>query len=176
MRLVKQTNKPQRAHVIRLLAPLSLLAFAFIGAYANAQVAPQNPAPNPPTNTAGPTPSPASAPNKSKYSRICTENERMWCLQQHIGQKASQEMKRQCPENYKSLDHFKQWHELNNLKWTKKLTKVKKSAKQKEENSPTYHGIITIDYTNFEPLEFQIMYSNQYKQLITTQTIILHIQ
>jgi hypothetical protein len=84
-------------------------------------------------------------------------------------------IERQCPENYKSLDHFKQWHELNNLKWTKKLTKVKKSAKQKEENSPTYHGIITIDYTNFEPLEFQIMYSNQYKQLITTQTIIYSI-
>ena len=103
MRLVKQTNKPQQAHVIRLLAPLSLLAFAFIGAYANAQVAPQNPAPKPPTNTAGPTPSPASAPNKSKYSRICTENERMWCLQQHIGQKASQEMKRQCPENYRAF-------------------------------------------------------------------------
>jgi hypothetical protein len=92
MRLVNQTNKPQRAHVLRLLAPLSLLAFAFISAYANAQVAPQNPAPNPPTKTAGPTPSPASAPNKSKYSRICTENERMWCLQQHIGQKASQEI------------------------------------------------------------------------------------
>ena len=103
MRLVKQTNKPQRAHVIRLLAPLSLLAFAFIGAYANAQVAPQNPAPNPPTKTAGPTPSPASAPIKSKYSRICTENERMWCLQQHIGQKASQEMKRQCPEDYRAF-------------------------------------------------------------------------
>ena len=81
-------------------------------------------------------------------------------------------IERQCPENYKSLDHFKKFHELNNLKWTKKLNKVQQSAKKKEENSPTYHGIITIDYTHFEPLEFQIMYSNQFKQLVTTQSVI----
>jgi hypothetical protein len=81
-------------------------------------------------------------------------------------------IERQCPENYKSLDHFKKCHELSNLKWTKKLTKATHIAKKKEENSPTHHGIITIDYTYFEPLEFQIMYSNQFKQLITTQTII----
>jgi hypothetical protein len=103
MRQVKKTNIPLRGHVLRLLVPLYLLSFALIGPYANAQVAPPNPAPNPPANSAGPTPSPATAPNKSKYSRICTENERMWCLQQHIGQKASPEMKRQCPENYRAF-------------------------------------------------------------------------
>jgi hypothetical protein len=81
-------------------------------------------------------------------------------------------IERQCPENYKSLDHFKKFHDLSNLKWTKKINKVKQSAKKKEDNSPTHHGIINIDYTNFEPLEFQIMYSNQFKQLVTTQTVI----
>ena len=116
MLLVKQTNKPQRAHVLRLLVPLCLLAFSFIGAYSNAQVAPQNPAPNPPTSTAGPTPSPASGPNKSKYSRICTENERMWCLQQHIGQKPSPEMRKQCPENYRAFAEANQCSP-----WWKKL-------------------------------------------------------
>ena len=84
-------------------------------------------------------------------------------------------IERQCPENYKSLDHFKKFHDLSNLKWTKKINKVKQSAKKKEDNSPTHHGIITIDYTHFEPLEFQIMYSNQFKQLVTTQTVIYSI-
>ena len=84
-------------------------------------------------------------------------------------------VERQCPENYKSLEHFKKYHELSNLKWSKKLNKIIQIAKKKEESCPTQHGIITIDYTNCEALEFQIMYSNQFKQLITTQTVIYSI-
>ena len=81
-------------------------------------------------------------------------------------------IERQCPENYKSLDHFKKYHELSNLKWTEKFNKVQKSAEKKEKYTPTQHGIVTIDYTNLEPLEFQIMYSKQFKQIISTQTVI----
>jgi hypothetical protein len=81
-------------------------------------------------------------------------------------------IERQGPENYKSLDHFKKYHDLSNLKWSKNLSKIQNSVKKKEEKSPSTHGIITIDYTNLEPLEFQIMYSNQFKQLVTTQSVI----
>ena len=81
-------------------------------------------------------------------------------------------IERQCPENYKSLDHFKKCHDLCNLKWTKKFNKVHKSAQIKEANSPTHHGIVTIDYTNAEPIEIKIMYSNELKKLTTINTII----
>ncbi len=81
-------------------------------------------------------------------------------------------IKRQCPENYSLLDHFKKNHDLNNLKWTTKLVKAHEIAKKKEELSPTHHGIITIDYTNAEPLEITIMYSHELKQITTTQTIL----
>ena len=81
-------------------------------------------------------------------------------------------IERQCPENYKSLDHFKKYHNLSNLKWTKKLIKAQEIAKKKEANSITQLGIIYIDYTNLEPIEITIMYSNELKQLTMIQIII----
>lgn len=100
---VKQINKSLRGHILGLFFPLHLLAFALTGAYANPAVTPPNPAPNPPATSAGSKTNPTSAINKTKYARICTENERMWCLQEHMGQKASPEVKRQCPENYRAF-------------------------------------------------------------------------
>ena len=81
-------------------------------------------------------------------------------------------IERQCPENYKSLEHFKKNHDLINLKWTKNIKKANIIAHKKEEIYPTKHGIIMIDYTNLDPLEFKIMYHNELKELITTQTVI----
>ena len=81
----------------------------------------------------------------------------------------------QCPENYSSLEHFKKCHDLKNLKWTTKLSKAKENAKEKETLSYTQHHVITIDYTNSEPLVMTVMYDNNLKQLITIQTIICSI-
>jgi hypothetical protein len=84
-------------------------------------------------------------------------------------------IEKQCPKNYTSLEHFKKNHDLNNIKWTTKLEKVKELAKKKEELSPTHHGIITIDYTNAEPLVMSFMYGNELKQITTTHIIICSI-
>ena len=84
-------------------------------------------------------------------------------------------IERQCPDNYKSLDHFKKYHDLNNLQWTKKLSKAQYIADKREAYSPTHHGIITIDYTNAEPIEIKIMYSNELKTLTIIQSIIYSI-
>ena len=81
-------------------------------------------------------------------------------------------IERQCPENYISLDHFKKYHDLNNLEWTKKFIKAQHNAEKREVNSPTHHGIITIDYTNSEPIEMKIMYTNDLKKLTTIQNVI----
>ena len=78
----------------------------------------------------------------------------------------------QCPNNYKSLDHFKTHYELNKLKWYKTLSKTKEIAYKSEETYTTKHGVLYIDYTYSEPLEIKIMYSNELKQIIKTQTLI----
>ena len=78
----------------------------------------------------------------------------------------------QAPSNFKSLDHFKTHYDLNKLKWYKTLTKSKEIADKCEETYTTQHGIIYIDYTYSEPIESKLMYSNELKQLITTQTFI----
>ena len=78
----------------------------------------------------------------------------------------------QCPTNYKSLDHFKKYYDLNTLTWNKKIITAQEIADKNEENYTTQHGIIYIDYTNTEPLEFKLMYSTELKQLITTQNVI----
>ena len=80
-------------------------------------------------------------------------------------------IERQCPKNYINLDHFKKYHDLNNVKWTKTLIKAQNIAYKIEENNPTKHGMITIDYTNAIPIEMKIMYSNDLQQLTTIQTI-----
>jgi len=79
----------------------------------------------------------------------------------------------QCPKNYKSLDHFKAHYDLNNLKWCKTLEKAQQIAESKEELFTTHHGIVYIDYTNnFDPIEIKLIYSNEFKQLYKTNTII----
>ena len=78
----------------------------------------------------------------------------------------------QSPNNYKSLDHFKQFYDLNKLTWYKTHSKAQEIADKNEEIYTTQHGIIYIDYTHMEPLEIKLMYSNELRQLITTQTLI----
>ena len=78
----------------------------------------------------------------------------------------------QCPNNYKSLDHFKNLYDLNKLKWVKTHIKAQEMADKSEEIYTTQHGIIYIDYTHMEPLELKLMYSSELKQLTTTQTLI----
>ena len=57
----------------------------------------------------------------------------------------------------------------------KKLSKAQYIADKREAYSPTHHGIITIDYTNAEPIEIKIMYSNELKTLTIIQSIIYSI-
>lgn len=78
----------------------------------------------------------------------------------------------QCPNNYKSLDHFKKLYDLNKLKWIKTHLKAQEMADINEEMYTTHHGIIYIDYTHMEPLELKLMYSNELKQITTTQNVI----
>ena len=70
----------------------------------------------------------------------------------------------QSPNNYKSLDHFKLFYDLNKLTWYKTLIKVQENAAKNEEIYTTKHGVIYIDYTNTEPLEYKLMYSSELKQ------------
>ena len=76
------------------------------------------------------------------------------------------------PNNYKSLDHFKKFYDLNKLKWCKTVIKAQEIAVKHEDMYSTQHGIIHIDYTNTESLEFKLMYSNELKQITTTQNVI----
>ena len=78
----------------------------------------------------------------------------------------------QSPNNYKSLDHFKKYYDLNTLTWYKTHLKAQEIANKNEEIYTTQHGIIYIDYTHMEPLELKLMYSNDLKQIIITQNII----
>ena len=78
----------------------------------------------------------------------------------------------QSPNNYKSLDHFKKFYDLNKLKWCKTVIKAQEIAAKHEDMYSTQHGIIHIDYTNTESLEFKLMYSNELKQITTTQNVI----
>jgi hypothetical protein len=78
----------------------------------------------------------------------------------------------QSPNNYKSLDHFKKIYDLNTLTWYKTHLKAKEMADKNEEIYTTHHGIIYIDYTHLEPIEMKLMYSNELKQLTTTQNVI----
>ena len=78
----------------------------------------------------------------------------------------------QSPNNYKSLDHFKKVYDLNTLKWVKTQLKAQEIANKHEEMYTTQHGIIYIDYTHMEPLEYKLMYSNDLKQIVITQNVI----
>ena len=78
----------------------------------------------------------------------------------------------QSPNNYKSLDHFKKFYDLNKLTWYKTISNAQEIADINEKIYTTQHGIIYIDYTHMEPIELKLMYSNELKQLVTTQTLI----
>ena len=78
----------------------------------------------------------------------------------------------QSPNNYKSLDHFKKCYDLNTLTWYKTHLKAQEIANKNEEIYTTQHGIIYIDYTHMEPLEYKLMYSNDLKQIVITQNVI----
>ena len=78
----------------------------------------------------------------------------------------------QSPNNYKSLDHFKKFYNLNKLTWYKTHIKAQEIADKNEQIYTTQHGIIYIDYTHMEPIELKLMYSTELKQLVTTQTLI----
>ena len=72
----------------------------------------------------------------------------------------------QCPENYfNSIEKFKEHFDLNTLFWTTSKTKIYEIAKENENLYPTSHGVVTIDYTNEEPLETKIVYSSEYKHI-----------
>jgi hypothetical protein len=72
----------------------------------------------------------------------------------------------QCPENYLySLDKFREHFDLNTLYWTTSKDKIFKIARENQNLFQTSHGIITIDYTDEEPLENKIMYSSEYKHI-----------
>ena len=78
----------------------------------------------------------------------------------------------QSPNNYKSLDYFKKCYDLNTLTWYKTHLKAQEIANKNEEIYTTQHGIIYIDYTHMEPLEYKLMYSNDLKQIVITQNVI----
>ena len=72
----------------------------------------------------------------------------------------------QCPENYLyCIEKFKEHFELNSLFWTTSKNKIYEIARDNQNLYPTSHGVITIDYTNEEPLENKIMYSSEYKHI-----------
>ena len=70
------------------------------------------------------------------------------------------------------MNHFKQFYDLNKLKWVKTHIKAQEIAANQEEIYTTQHGIIYIDYTHLEPIELKLMYSNDLIQLTTTQNVI----
>ena len=74
--------------------------------------------------------------------------------------------------NIDELYEKKKQYDLNKLTWYKTHSKAQEIADKNEEIYTTQHGIIYIDYTHMEPLEIKLMYSNELKQLITTQTLI----
>ena len=78
----------------------------------------------------------------------------------------------QCPNNYKSLDHFKLFYDLNKLTWYKTLINAQEIAAKNEEIYTTKHGVIYIDYTNTEPLEYKVMYSSELKEATTISKLI----
>ena len=89
----------------------------------------------------------------------------------------------QCPEKYiNNIETFKNIYDLNNLTWTSSQTKAYEIANDSEKIYPTIHGIIKFDYTKEETLEYKIMYSSEYKKLISIKhisyigfNVILHI-
>jgi len=78
----------------------------------------------------------------------------------------------QYPNNYKSLDHFKLFYDLDKLQWYKTLIKAQEIADKNEEIYTTKHGIIYIDYTHTEPLEYKLMYSSELKEATTISKLI----
>ena len=78
----------------------------------------------------------------------------------------------QCPENFDSIKHFKSLFDVNELNWSKSKTKIYECAQYKEKIYHTKHGIIEIDYTKEEPLENRIMFSSEYKKLITIKNLL----
>lgn len=75
----------------------------------------------------------------------------------------------QCPNNYKLLEHFKKYHDLNNCKWFNTQEKAKDNAILTEQIYSTQRGIVLIDYTYTEPIEMKFMYSSEFNQLVRTQ-------
>jgi hypothetical protein len=75
----------------------------------------------------------------------------------------------QCPDNYKLLEHFKKYHDLNNCNWINSREKAKAFAILNEQTYSTQNGIVIIDYTHTEPIEMKIMYSSEFNQLISTK-------
>ena len=79
----------------------------------------------------------------------------------------------QCPENYyKNIEKFKNIYDLNNLTWTTSKSKIYEIANGNELVYPTQHGIISLDYTREETLEYKIMYTSEYNKLITIKNIL----
>lgn len=74
-----------------------------------------------------------------------------------------------CPNNYKLLEHFKKYHDLNNCNWNTTREKAKDIAILTEQTYSTQNGIVIIDYTHTEPIEIKIMYSSEFSALVRTQ-------